>query len=186
MPLKEAYKHFDEEAVSALDWFRDELTKIRTGRATPNMVESVTVEYYGARTPLNGVASISSSDARTLVIAPWDASAVTAIQHALTKAQLGVMPVVDGKIIRLSFPMLNEEMRQKSVKVLHAKAEEARMRLRRSRDEALSKITREKKEGDITEDDFYNGKKELDKKIETTNNELARFIDAKEKEITTI
>jgi ribosome recycling factor len=150
------------------------------------LLEGIFVESYGARTPLNGVASITSSDARTLLISPWDANVIPGIQKALTEAQLGVMPTVDGKNIRLSFPMLNEEMRTKSVKMLHAKAEEARIRLRRSRDEALSQIQKEKKEGNLAEDEFYQGKEGLDKKIEAVNTDLAERVKGKETEIMTI
>lgn len=186
MPLAEAYKKFDLVAAETAEWFQTEVVKLRTGRITPDIVASLQVEHYGTRTPLNGLASISSSDARTLVVSPWDASALPAIERAITVAQLGLMPIADGKILRLSFPALNEETRKRTIKALHQKAEEARIRLRRGRDDGLSLITREKKDGDLPEDDFYKGKEELDSKIAKTNAALEAVIEKKEKEIMTI
>lgn len=186
MPLQDAYKLFEEKAEEARDWFLKEVIKVRTGRVTTDLVNSLFIDYYGTRTPLQGVASVSSSDARTLVIAPWDASAISAIEKAVTQAQLGVQPVVDGKVIRLSFPSLNEEMREASVKMLHKMAEDARIRLRRGRDEALSILTNKKKLGDITEDDFYDGRKKLDEMIDGANKEIAELVERKENEIRTI
>lgn len=186
MSLEAAYKKFDEVHKEGLEWFRNEMVKVRTGRVTTDLVNSLFVDYYGTRTPLQGVASVSSADARTLVISPWDANAIPAIEKALAAANVGAQPAVDGKIIRLAFPSLNEEMREASVKLLHKMAEEARIRLRRGRDEALSQITKEKQSGDITEDDFYDGKKELDKRIDGANKEIAEIVEKKETEIRTI
>jgi len=186
MPLKEAYQQFEEASQEAVAWFRGEVSKLRTSRINTELLTTIPVEHYGTRTPLNGLASVTSSDARTLVISPWDPSAMSAIEKALTQAQLGAMPIVDGKIIRLSFPMLSEETRKETVKMLHKKAEEARIRLRRGRDDALSLITREKRDGDLPEDDFFKGKEELDNRIGKANAELESIIEAKEKEIMTV
>lgn len=186
MPLKDAYQHFDDAVKEALDWFRGEVSKLRTGRVTTDLISNIQVEHYGTRTPLNGLASVASSDARTLVVSPWDPSALSSIERALTLAQLGVMPTVDGKIIRLAFPMLSEETRKQTVKTLNQKAEEARVRLRRGRDDALSQITHEKREGDLPEDEFFKGKEELDSKIAKANTELEAIIERKEAEIMTV
>ncbi|MDP3997206.1 MAG: ribosome recycling factor [Candidatus Andersenbacteria bacterium] len=186
MKIQLAVTSFKEGAIEAMEWFAAEAAKLRTGRVTTDIVSSVPVEHYGARTPLNGVASINMSDARTIVISPWDQTALSAIEKALSSAQIGAQPIVDGKIIRLAFPMLNEETREESVKSLHKKAEEARVRARRSRDEALAQLQGAKKDGDITEDDFFRGKKELDEVMGEFNKELDSIVEVKEKEIKTV
>jgi ribosome recycling factor len=100
MPLETAYKTFDAKAEETKEWFQQESVKVRTGRVTTDIVNSLFVDYYGTRSPLQGVASISLSDARTIVISPWDEGAIQAIEKAVTEAQLGVQPVVDGKVVR--------------------------------------------------------------------------------------
>lgn len=183
MSLEDAYKKFDAAAKEGKEWFAQEIANLRTSRVTPNLVESIQVEHYGARTPLNGLASIANTDARTLVISPWDKGAIPAIEKAVTNAQLGVNPTVDGQVVRLAFPSLNEEMREETVKQLHKKAEEARIRLRQARDEALNMIKQDKTDGNLTEDDFYQGKEELDKRIDQTNNDIQALVDKKEADI---
>lgn len=183
MALKDAYNSFEETSTEVLAWFTQEISGLRTGRVSPDMVTSVQVEHYGARSPLNALAGVSSSDARTLVVSPWDPSSAHAIEKALTEAELGVMPVVDGEIIRLAFPSLTEEVREQTVKSLHKKAEEARVRLRQARDEALKVIKDEREAGDLTEDDFYDGRSELDKRIDSANSTIDQTVKAKEEEV---
>ncbi len=186
MSINNVRDQFQAKADESLIWLKNELTKIRTGRASATLVENLMVEHYGARTPLNGLASIANSDARTIVIQPWDTGAIPAIQKAIIEAQLGPQPTVDGRVVRLSFPMLTEEMREQSVKVLHKKAEEARVRLRQAREEGLSVLQREHKSGEIPEDDFFGGRKVLDEMIGKTNDRIAELIKAKEEEVRTI
>jgi len=186
MSLDTAYKKFDVASEQALDWFQNELAGLRTGRVRTTSIEALQVEQYGVRTPLQGLASISMSDARTVVIAPWDPSALAGIEKAINDAQIGVQPVVDGKVIRLSFPSLNEEMREHTVKLLHKKAEETRVKLRQARDESLSEIKKEKEVSTITEDDFYEGKNNLDELINKANATIAASAKKKEDEIRTI
>lgn len=183
MALSDIYEIFDEAREETREWFGQEIAGVRTGRVTPDVVERIQVEHYGARTPLNGLASVSNSDARTLVISPWDAGAATAIAKALTEADLGVQPNLDGEIIRLVFPSLTEEMRQQTIKMLHNKVEEARVRLRQARDEALKLLKEEKEMGNETEDDFYDGKKKLDEMIDNANAEIEQVADKKEEDI---
>lgn len=183
MPLANAEKQFNTTKDEAFEWLHKEVGSLRSGRVKPDLVQSIPVEAYGARSPLNGVASVSSSDARTLVVSPWDKSIIPAVEKAITVANLGVQPIVDGDIIRLSFPSLTEEVREQILKVLHAKAEEARVRLRQGRDEALRLLKQEKEKSDITEDDFYDGKAELDELIDKANTEIADIIKRKEEEI---
>lgn len=186
MPLKEATNHFEGGKEEALTWVQKEIASLRSGRVKPDIIESLQVEAYGTRTPLNGLASVSSTDARTLVISPWDKGTIPSIEKAITDANLGVNPVVDGQIIRLSFPSLTEEVRQRTLKTLNSKAEEGRVRLRQTRDEALKILKNDKEKGDITEDDFYKGKEELDKLIAKANEDIDAMVAKKQQEITTI
>ena len=186
MSLSTAYSHFEEGKKTTLEWFRSETATLRTGRVKPDLLESISVEYYGARTPLKGVANIANTDARTLVISPWDAGATTAIKKAITEADIGVQPTDDGKVIRLSFPMQTEESREQTIKMLHKKAEEARIRFRQIRDEALSGLKTDKHNSDITEDDWYSGKEKLDEMIDGANDDIAEAVKKKEAEIKTI
>jgi ribosome recycling factor len=183
MSLDDIYSSFQESVKESENRLVEELAKLRTGRVTPDLVNNIQVECYGSVTPLNGLASINNSDARTLVISPWDQGAIEAINKSLSGADLGVQPVVDGNVIRLVFPSLTEEMREQTIKQLHSRAEEAKVRLRQERDEALKKIKNEKEGGDLTEDDFYDGKKKLDEMIDEANKEIASIVEKKELEI---
>jgi ribosome recycling factor len=183
MPIYEVTKQFEQAKQQALDWLQKEVATLRSGRIKPELVESLLVESYGTRSPLNGLASVSGSDARTLVISPWDKNIVTDIAKAINEANLGVQPVVDGDVIRLSFPSLTDEVRQQTLKILNDKAEETRIRLRQARDEALRSLREEREHGKITEDDFYDGKQQLDQLINTTNNTIVATVQKKEEEV---
>lgn len=186
MSLPAAYTHFDQGKAEAIAWLQQEIAHLRTGRAKPALVENVTVEHYGTRMPLKGVASIANSDARTLMVSPWDPQAIPAIEKALTVAALGTQPIVDGAIVRLVFPQLTTELRERTVKLLHQKAEEARIRCRIARDEAMKILQTDKQNGALSEDDFYIGKEDLQKSIEETNEVIAGIVTAKEEEIRTV
>lgn len=186
MAFADIESQFTSAQQETVDWFSQEAGKLRTGRVKPDLVESVQVEAYGTRSPLTSLATISSSDARTLVISPFDKNVMVDIEKAITNANLGVNPSVDGEIIRLSFPSLTEESRQQTIKVLHTKAEEARVRLRQARDEALRSLKEEKEKGEATEDDFYEGKQQLDTLISKANDEIGKAVKKKEEEISTI
>ncbi|MEX1111938.1 MAG: ribosome recycling factor [Candidatus Andersenbacteria bacterium] len=186
MPFSTVKPQFESAKQEALEWFQKEIAGLRTGRVKPDLVDSIPVEAYGARSPLKSLASVSSSDARTLVISPFDKGVISDIEKAVTNANLGVNPAVDGSIIRLAFPSLTEESRKQTLKVLHAKAEDTRVRLRQARDEALKTLKEEKEKSDITEDDFYDGKKDLDELIGKANGDIDGIIKKKEEEITTI
>lgn len=183
MSLEQATKHFANTKTETTTWFAQEIAGLRSSRVKPEAVESVTVEYYGAKSPLNSLASVSSLDARTLLISPWDKGAVVPIEKALTEAQLGAMPVVDGQLIRLSFPTLTQEVREHTIKQLHKKGEEARVRLRIGRDEALKIVRAAKDEEKVSEDDFYKTREKLDMLITEANEALATALKKKEDEI---
>jgi len=169
-----------------MQWFTQEIVGLRTGRVRPDIVLHLPVETYGARTTMQNIASVSNSDARTLVISPYDKNTITAVEKAVTEANLGVQPVSEGGVVRLVFPSLTEEIRQQTIKQLHSKAEETRVKLRQARDEALRILKQDKEKSDITEDDFYNGKQELDKLIGQANEDVADTTTKKEEEIKTI
>lgn len=181
-----AYQKFEEARENTLQWFRAELANIRTGRVKPDMLANLQVEHYGSRNPLQGLASVGSLDARTILISPWDTSATPAIEKAIIAANVGVTPIVDGKNIRLSFPSLTEEIRERTIKQLHQKAEEAKQRLRDGREEGIKILKSDKQGSAITEDDFYEGRKHLDKLIHDVNAEIESLVEKKEAEIKTI
>ena len=159
-----------------------ELAKIRSGRATPALVEDVLVDYYGAKTPLKGLASISTPDARALVIEPWDKNAVEAIAKALTQF-LGSQPVVGGSIIRLNLPPLTQERRLELIKLVAQKVEEARVKSRRLRDDAIKSLQLLEKEGRISEDGKFRQKEEIEKAMKEYMEELAEMRRKKEQEL---
>ena len=186
MSQEAAAKYFEAAKVEAFDWFGKEIAALRSGRVKPDLIAGIMVEHYGARNPLQGLASVSSLDGRTLLVTPWDKTAVPAIEKALTLANVGAMPTVDGQMIRLSYPSLTSEEREATIKQLHRKAEEARVRLRVARDEALKTTKKEKEDGKMSEDDFYTSKEKLDKLITMANDGIAATVAKKEAEISTI
>lgn len=186
MPLKNAKDAFEDSHAEAMDWLRQEIATLRSGQVKPDIVTNLQVEAYGSRSPLQSIASILSSDARTLIISPYDKNMIRDIEKAITAANLGVQPTVDSEVIRLTFPSLTEEVREQTIRLLHNKAEEAKVRMRQGRDEALKSLKQEKEKSTITEDDFYTAREELDKLISKANDEIAGIIERKEKEISTI
>lgn len=176
-------KKIEMEFIGIRDWFRAEIASLRTGRATPALVENIEVESYSVKTPLKNVASISVPDARTLVIQPWDASSIGAIISALEHSSLHITPIPGSDHIRLHLPQLTEERRKDLLKVLGAKTEDTRVRARRVRDEALKEIQTLEKEKKIREDERFRLKETLQKKIDAFNEELEEARKKKEKEI---
>jgi ribosome recycling factor len=153
-------RHDAEERMSrALDALERDLAAVRTGRASTALVERVPVEYYGTSTPLNQLASISVPEAHTIVIQPWDRSALGAIEKAILKSDVGLTPNVDGTVVRLNIPALTEERRRDLVRLVHKRMEEARVELRNHRREAADDIKRAEREGEIGADE---GRRQLD------------------------
>src|SRR3989338_2515012 len=181
--MKDILKKFEEELHNANAWFRAEISSLRTGRATPALVEDLEVDYYGAKTPLKHIASISAPDARSLVIQPWDKGALEAIGKAIENSSLNFAPIADGDHIRLTLPQLTEERRKDLLKILNGKTEEARMKTRRTRDDAWKDIQQSEKDKIISEDEKFRVKDELQKKMEGFNIELENLRERKEKEI---
>ena len=159
------------------------MSGIRTGRATPTLLDGVQVEAYGARMPISQVASLSTEDARTLRITPWDASQTKEIERAITLANLGVSSAVDDKGLRVFFPELTSERREQLLKISKQKLEEARVALRGERDKVWSDIQAKEKDGKLSEDEKFRAKDEMQKLIDEGNKKLEELAERKEKEI---
>ncbi len=177
------YKGDFEKVIEHL---KGDISSLRTGRATPALVEDIVVEAYGSRQPLKTVATITVQDAKTLAIDPWDKSLVQAIDSALRNSQLGINPVNDGRLIRLPLPDLTQERRQELIKVLHQKLETARISIRKVREEVRDDIDKKEKNKEMSEDEKYKLQDELEKLVKEYNDKIKVVGDEKEKEITTI
>lgn len=179
-------KKYEKSFQDAIEHFQLELAKLRTGRANSGIVENLQVEYYGAKTPLKQMASINVPEPRLITIQPWDTDSLVNIEAAVRESDLGINPSNDGRVIRLNIPPLTEERRMDLVKVLHKKAEEARVSIRGIREEIWKEIQGAEKEGEISEDDKFKGKDELQKVIDGHNGKIEEIKEKKEKEIMTI
>ncbi|MBF0451121.1 MAG: ribosome recycling factor [Candidatus Magnetomorum sp.] len=165
------------------DGFTKELQKVRTGRASLSLLDGIRVDYYGTRTPLSQMSTLSVPESRLITIQPWDASVIGDIEKAILKSDLGLTPANDGKIIRLSIPPLTEERRKELVKKVNKMGEERKITIRTLRREANEMFKKLKKDGDITEDELFKGQDEVQK----ITNEFIEKVDGlckeKEKEI---
>ena len=161
--IDEVLDEVRDRMKKTVEVLQDDLLGLRTGRASPALVERLAVEYYGTLTPLNQMASIAVPEPRLLVIRPWDPSALPAIERAIQKSDLGLTPNNDGKLIRLNIPRLTEERRRDLVKHVSRRVEEARVSIRNLRRDALNDLKEFEKEKMISEDDFFKGKDEIQK-----------------------
>ncbi len=180
--INDKRKDFDK----SIEHFKEELNQLRTGRASSVLVEKLSVDYYGTKTPLKQMASITIPEARTIVISPWDKSALSGIEKAIRESQLNLNPVNDGQVVRINIPALTEERRKELVKVLNQRAEEARIVVRKHREEVWEEIQNLEKEGVIGEDDKFAGKEELQKVVDEYNKKIEEIRAEKEKEILTV
>ncbi|MEO7982075.1 MAG: ribosome recycling factor [Sporichthyaceae bacterium] len=153
----------EEKMEKAVSVAKGDLSSIRTGRANPSMFNKILVDYYGAPTPVNQLASFHVADARMLTLTPFDKGAMGAIEKAIRDSDLGVNPTNDGAIIRVVFPQLTEDRRKEFIKVAHKKAEDARISIRNVRRHAKDELDRLAKDGEVGEDDASRGEKELEK-----------------------
>lgn len=173
----------EERMKKALDVLQSDLLSIRTGRAAPALVEKVRVDYYGVPTPINQVASVSAPEPRLLIIRPWDASSLSAIEKALLKSDLGLTPNNDGKVIRLSIPRLTEERRQELVKMVARRVEEGRVAVRNCRRDSLNDLRDFEKDKLISEDEFYQAKDRLQELTDSYIEKVDAVGKAKEEEV---
>ena len=155
------FKEYARRMDKALEHVQEEFGAVRAGRANAKVLDRITVEYYGSETPLNGVATISSPDARTLVISPWDTKLLKDIQKAIQTSDLGINPQNDGRVIRLVFPQLTEDRRKELVKQIKKYAEEAKVAMRNIRRDGMDYVKKLKKNSEITEDDQKKAEKDL-------------------------
>lgn len=179
-------EEFKQKLEKILKRFKNELLSLRTGRATPALVEDLEVDYYGSKTPLKAVASISSPGPRELLIQPWDKNVIPAVEKALQGSSLGLNPITDRDAIRLTIPALTEERRKELVKMLGRYSEDARIQVRREREEVLKEVERKEKNGEVSEDEKFRQKNEVQKIIDETNKKIEETGLTKEKEIMTI
>lgn len=180
------FKEYERKMSRTLDVLAENFGAVRAGRANAKVLDRITVEYYGQETALSGVATISSPDARTLVIQPWDNTLLKAIQKAILTSDLGINPQNDGRVIRLVFPQLTEERRKELTKQVKKYAEEAKVAMRNVRRDGMDYVKALKKKSEITEDEQKKAEKDLqdmlDKHIKKADEALA----AKEKELMAI
>lgn len=172
-----------EKMQKAVAHLQSELGNLRTGRATPALVEKLRVDYYGAETPLQQIAGFSVPEARMLVITPFDKSSIKNIEKAIQGSDLGINPSNDGVVIRLAFPPLTEERRRELVKVAKQKAEEGRVAVRNARRASRQELDKLEKDGDISSDDLERAEKELDKITNGMVAEMDRMAQHKEQEL---
>jgi len=164
----------------------EEFDAVRAGRANPKVLDRITVEYYGQETALNGVATISSPDARTLVIQPWDTTLLKEIQKAILSSELGINPQNDGKVIRLIFPQLTEERRKELTKQVKKYAEDAKVAMRNVRRDGMDYVKKLKKNSEITEDDQKKAEKDLQDMLDKFIKKVDDALAVKEKELMAI
>ena len=173
----------EEKMEKAVSVARDDFASIRTGRANPSMFNKILVDYYGAPTPVNQVASFHVVDARMLTLTPFDKSSMPAIEKAIRDSDLGVNPTNDGAIIRVSFPQLTEERRKDFIKIAHRKAEGARISIRSIRRHAKDELDRLAKDGEVGEDDVTRAEKELEKVTQKNVASIDELLKHKEAEL---
>lgn len=169
-----------------MEHFAHELNGVRTGRANPALLATVMVESYGAKMPLEHVASVSATDAKTLTISPWDKSQLQAIDKAIQMANLGFNPSNDGSVIRISLPPMSEERRKEMVKMVGQVAEKAKIGVRNVREDILKEMKKAESDGKISKDDLTHGQKKLQDAVDKMNADIKQHAEAKEKEVMTV
>ena len=177
------FKEYERRMGKAVDHLLDEFGAVRAGRANAKVLDRITVEYYGSETPLNGVATISSPDARTLVISPWDTKLLKDIAKAIQTSDLGINPQNDGRVIRLVFPQLTEERRKDLTKQVKKYAEDAKVAMRNIRRDGMDYVKKLKKNSEITEDDQKKAEKDLQDLLDKMIKKVDASTAAKEKEL---
>ncbi|MGC9329408.1 MAG: ribosome recycling factor [Candidatus Hinthialibacter sp.] len=181
--LDEFLEEAELEMEEALDSIRRELAQLRTGRATPALVDGIIIDAYGAKTPLKQMANISIPEARLIVIQPWDKNVLPEIEKAIQKSDLGINPSSDGKLIRLSIPPLTEERRRDLVKLAKKIGEEGKVRIRRLRRDSIESLKTSEKKGDIPEDESKKMQDEVQKLTDKYSQKIDDTLKDKENEI---
>ncbi len=181
--LDDIYQDMRERMGKTIAALKNELKRVRTGRASLSLLDGIRVDYYGTLTPLNQMATLSVPESRLITIQPWDVSVIKEIEKALLKSDLGLTPSSDGKIIRIAIPPLTEERRKELVKVVHKMCEEHKIALRNIRRDSNELIKGFKKEGDISEDESFKGQDQVQEITDDHINQVDTVYKEKEKEI---
>lgn len=174
---------FNADFEGAIEFLRHDISGLRTGRATPALVEDIVIEAYGTKQPLKAVASISVADAKTLNVDPWDKSLIPEVEKAIRQAPTGLSPVNDGKLIRLILPDLSTDRRQELVKLLHQKLEHSRISIRKIREDVRDAVEKAFKDKEISEDEKYKFLDDLEKVVKSQNELIKKIGEEKETEI---
>lgn len=181
--MKELLNFAEEKMIKSVANLEREYSSIRAGRASPNILDKIQVDYYGVPTPINQMAAVAVVEARSLVIQPWDASTVKAIEKAILTSDIGINPQNDGRSLRLNFPPLTEERRKEIVKDVRKLAEDGKVAVRSIRRDAIDKLKAMKKNSEITEDDVKKGEGDIQKLTDKYIKNIDDATAAKEKEI---
>lgn len=180
------FSSIEEKMNKTISVLQENFSEVRAGRANPAILNKVKVDYYGVPTPINQVAGVSVPEARLIVIQPWDMSILKEIEKAILASDIGITPNNDGKVIRLSFPELNEERRKEIVKDIRKMAEDAKVSIRSLRRDGMDEAKKAEKEGEMTEDDLRNAENEIQKLTDKKTDEIDQILANKEKEIMNI
>lgn len=181
--IEDALLEAEDKMEKAIDVARNEFSKIRSGRANPELFNSLMVDYYGAPTPLQQIASVTVPEARQIIISPYDRSAMKDIERAIQEADLGVNPTDDGQVLRVNLPALTEERRKEYVKLARAKGEDARIAIRGVRRKAKDELDRIKKDGEAGEDEVDRAEKELEATTKRYTDQVDSLLENKEKDL---
>ena len=184
--LKEEYKVYEEKMKKSIESVVNDFNSVRAGRANAAVLNRISVDYYGTPTPIQQIAAVATPDPRTLLITPWDASALKGIEKAILESDLGINPQNDGKAIRLSFPQLTEERRKELVKTIHKYTENGKVAVRNIRRDAMDHFKKQQKASEITEDEMKIVEKDLQKMTDDSCKELDKLLDNKEKELMSV
>ena len=184
--LKDEYKVYESKMSKSIDSISADFAAVRAGRANAAVLDRIMVDYYGTPTPIQQIASISSPDPRSLVIQPWDSSAVKLIEKAIQNSDLGINPQTDGRSIRLSFPQLTEERRKELVKQIHKYAENGKVAVRNIRRDAMDNFKKQEKKSEITEDELKQAEKDLQKLTDDSCKKIDELLAKKEKELMSV
>ena len=176
-------KEFKNRMIKTAEVLSAQFDTVRAGRANAKVLDRITVEYYGSETPLNGVATISAPDARTLIIQPWDTKLLKDIQKAIQTSDLGINPQNDGRVLRLAFPQLTEERRKELTKQVKKYGESGKVAIRNIRRDAMEAFKKKEKASEITEDDLKQAEKDLQKLTDESCKKLDELLAKKEKEL---
>lgn len=180
------YTSLEEKMKKSVSVYEENLAEVRAGRANPSILNKIKVDYYGVPTPINQVAGISVPEARLIVIQPWDLGILKEIEKEILKADIGINPNNDGKVIRLNFPELNEERRKELVKEVKKMAEEAKIAVRAIRRDAIENYRKMQKDSEITEDELKTAEEDVQKITDKNVNEIDKILENKETEIMSI